>query len=225
MITIILCQTENSGNLGATARALKNFGFKKLALLEPKCSIDENARNRAKHAQDVLKNTKTIQRTDLKKFDVLAASTARLGDAYNLPRTALSIEQMKEKINSFSQKTKIGIMFGPEGNGLDNELLQMADMTFTINTNEKYPSLNLSHAVAITLFSLSCLPKRTERFTPMTQAQKTALIKTLDAKLSKMKWRTERERKTQEKLWRNIIGKAALTGREAQALFGFLKNA
>jgi TrmH family RNA methyltransferase len=225
MISVILCQTENSGNIGAVARAMKNFGFSELLLLEPKASIDADARNRAKHAQDVLIRAKKISRKELSRFQVLAASTARLGNEYNLPRTALNLEELRDKISVLTPKTKIGILFGPEGNGLDNELLQKANMTFTINTSEKYPSLNLSHAAALTLYTLSNLPKRTDRFTPIGTKQREVLLKTLDARLAKMRWRTERERKTQEKLWRNILGKASLTSREAQALFGFLKNA
>ncbi|MFH1650205.1 MAG: TrmH family RNA methyltransferase [Candidatus Woesearchaeota archaeon] len=224
MITIILAGIENPGNLGAVARVMKNFGFAKLVLLNPNCSITQDARDRAKHAQDILDDCKTISEKSLSKFDLLIASTARLGTDYNLPRSALDLEDVVKKINAVPPKTKIGILFGPESTGLSNALIQKADITFTINTTEAYPSLNLSHAVAVTLHALSNAPKRTQRFTPITQREKHELMKLIKKRIKQMPLRTDGQRLTQEKLWRNILGKAMLTKREAQALFGFLKK-
>ena len=50
-LVLILDKVSHPGNLGAVCRAMMNFGFTKLRLINPQCSPeDEEARNRAKHA-------------------------------------------------------------------------------------------------------------------------------------------------------------------------------
>jgi len=73
MIHVVLVEPEVSGNIGAVARAMKNFGFSNLILVNPKCRVDEEARNRAKHAQEVLKKAvdflKSVQVTGSGEYD------------------------------------------------------------------------------------------------------------------------------------------------------------
>ena len=72
MITIILMEPEKSGNVGAVARAMTNFGFEKLVIINPKCKpLDDEAMRRAKHAQQILKKAKIAKKDILKKFDVV----------------------------------------------------------------------------------------------------------------------------------------------------------
>ncbi|MFQ6121101.1 MAG: TrmH family RNA methyltransferase, partial [Methanosarcinales archaeon] len=54
-IQIILVQPKYEGNLGSVARVMKNFGFKKLILVNP-CKIDKTAKIMSAHAKDVLEN-------------------------------------------------------------------------------------------------------------------------------------------------------------------------
>ena len=54
MISIILVEPKIQGNIGAIARVMKNFGYTKLILVNPKCKIGKEARNRAKNAQEIL---------------------------------------------------------------------------------------------------------------------------------------------------------------------------
>ena len=61
MIQIALVEPKTSGNVGAIARVMKNFGYSKLILVNPSCSIDQECKNRAKHAQDVLNKVKIVK--------------------------------------------------------------------------------------------------------------------------------------------------------------------
>ena len=49
------------------------------------------------------------------------------------------------------REEKIALVFGREDRGLSNEELLKANKVISLNTSENYPSLNLSHAVAIVL--------------------------------------------------------------------------
>jgi tRNA C32,U32 (ribose-2'-O)-methylase TrmJ len=59
---IIICvNTSHPGNLGAICRTMLNYGFSKLRLVTPKCDpLDEEARNRAKHAGSILDELQTF---------------------------------------------------------------------------------------------------------------------------------------------------------------------
>ena len=79
-ISFILHKPQLSENIGACARALKNFNFQKLLLIDPK-PIFPNDKIIATSvgAKDIIKNTKVYNHLEksLKKIDILVATSAR----------------------------------------------------------------------------------------------------------------------------------------------------
>jgi len=225
MISIILIEPENEGNIGAIARAMKNFGLADLVLVNPKCDhLGPEAVKRAKYAQDILKKAKVAKKDYLKKFHTLVATTSHLGTDYNIPRSPIAPSQLASKINV---DKKIGILFGREGIGLTNEEIQECDFVVTIPTSKKYPAMNLSHAAAIVfyeLFNAVGEDKIGEQIKIADKQTKIQLLKLIAKKLDKMEFATPFKRKTQEMIWKRIIGKSFLTRREAFALMGFFKK-
>ena len=64
-IDIVLVAPLYEGNVGFAARVMKNFGFTRMVLVDP-CTLGEEAKGRASHAQDVLKNAESVpSRTSL----------------------------------------------------------------------------------------------------------------------------------------------------------------
>ena len=56
MLAVVLVEPETPGNIGSVARVMKNFGVKRLLLVNPKCNhLDGEAYGRAMHARDILK--------------------------------------------------------------------------------------------------------------------------------------------------------------------------
>src|SRR6056300_1395817 len=93
MINVILVEPKNSGNVGAIARSMANFGFSKLILVNPKCNhLPQTARNRAKWAQDVLTKAKVVSK--IPKMDTLVATTAQIGNDYNINISPISPRQL-----------------------------------------------------------------------------------------------------------------------------------
>jgi len=67
MIEIIIMEPSISGNVGAIARITKNFGFDSLILINPKCDyLSQESRNKAKHANDLLRKIKVEKKSYLK---------------------------------------------------------------------------------------------------------------------------------------------------------------
>ncbi len=227
MISIILVEPKFAGNVGAVARVMKNFGFSELIIVKPNCEVmGREALNRASHGFDVLESAKIVD--SVPKLDCLIGTTGKLGTDFNLKRSPLSPKELAEKLANAKDSISIGIVFGREDTGLNNEELGMCDFTVTINTSKKYPILNLSHSVAVILYDLHELlgenEKKINNITPIGKKEKEKLLNLIFSTLDSMKFSAPHKKDTQKKLWKQIIGKAMLTKREFMALMGYFRK-
>ncbi len=144
-ISFILYKPQLSENIGACARAIKNFNFKKLVLINPQ-PIFPNDKILATSvgAKDIIKQSKQYDNLGeaLSKIDIVIATSARFRNK-NIKH--ISLEDLK-KINF---KKKIGFLFGSEASGLSNDEISYANYTLQIPTNPDFKSLNLSHSLII----------------------------------------------------------------------------
>jgi TrmH family RNA methyltransferase len=133
---------------------MANFDFKNLFLVNP-CDLDDECYIRAMHAGNILDKAKIFSsfQDAVKNMDYLVATSSieSINDKRHL-RNAISIRDFSNKINEINGN--IGLIFGREDYGLFNEEIALCDVMIKIPTSEKYPSLNLSHAVGIVLYSL-----------------------------------------------------------------------
>ncbi len=144
-ISFILHKPQLSENIGACARAIKNFSFKKLILINPK-PIFPNDKILATSvgAKDIITLSKKYDSLEraLDKIDIVIATSARFRNK-NIKH--INLEDLK-KINF---KKKIAFLFGSEASGLSNEEISYANYTLQIPTNPDFKSLNLSHSLII----------------------------------------------------------------------------
>lgn len=151
---IVLVEPKYGGNIGAVARSMANFDFKNLYLINP-CNLDGDCYARAMHAQDILNEAKIFPSFNeaIKNLDYLVATSSieSKTDKRHL-RLPLNLFDFCDKI--FETEGKVGLIFGREDYGLFNEEIAMCDIMVRIPTSSTYPSMNLSHAVTIVLFSL-----------------------------------------------------------------------
>jgi len=154
-VGVILVRPAISGNIGATARVLKNFGLSSFILVDPQTSPSHpEAIARASGATDVLE--KVVVYTDLEtalapfQYVVGTTSKKRYKKARYFPREIVPL------LTAISQQNKIALLFGPERTGLTNVDLNYCHTLITIPTAPTHPSLNLSHAVAVVMYELFC---------------------------------------------------------------------
>ena len=144
-ISFILHKPQLSENIGACARAIKNFDFKKLVIVNPK-PIFPNDKILATSvgAKNIIKQSKIYQNIEkaIENVDIVIATSARLRNK-NIKH--INLEGLK-KINF---KKKIGFLFGSEASGLSNNEITYANYTLLIPTNPQFKSLNLSHSLII----------------------------------------------------------------------------
>ena len=227
-IYVVCLEISNPGNLGAIARAMKNFDLSKLVLIEPKCDYkSKEAMDRAVHAKDILKKAKIKKPDYLKKFDYLIGTTAILGTDYNIPRNPINPEQLSEKLKEIDlKKINIGILIGREGIGLKNNEIEMCDILVTIPASKKYPTLNISHASSIIFYELFKTKKEKSNIHIQFADKKDLEIvnKYFIKILNKLDFRTKEKKDTQKKVWKRIFGKALLTKREAFSVMGLFRK-
>jgi len=144
-VSFILHQPQLSENIGACARAIKNFNFKKLVIVKPK-PIFPNDKILATSvgAKDLILNAKVHETLEsaLKKVDYVIATSARFRNK-NIKH--INLKDLKK----IDFNKKIAFLFGSEASGLSNNEISYANYTMQIPTNPDFKSLNLSHSVII----------------------------------------------------------------------------
>ncbi|WP_342270105.1 RNA methyltransferase [Rickettsia endosymbiont of Orchestes rusci] len=147
---IILVCPQMGENIGATARAMKNFGVDELRIVNPRDGWpNEQARSTAVGAVNVIDNAKIYDTLEesIKDIEYLYATTCT-------KRTMNKNYVFSQDLSlSYPLAQKAGIMFGRENNGLSNEEVSLAHKIITINTSE-FSSLNIAQAVIIICYEL-----------------------------------------------------------------------
>ena len=144
-ISFILHKPQLSENIGACARAMKNFSFSKLIVINPK-PIFPNDKIIATSvgAQEIIKKSKVYETLEpvMKNFDLLISTTSRFRNK-NIKHIRLN------ELNKIDFKKKIAFLFGPEASGLSNNEISFSNYVLQIPSNSNFKSLNLSHSLII----------------------------------------------------------------------------
>ena len=151
-VKVVLVNPVYQGNVGAVARVMKNFGYSKLALIGP-CGLGTEARAMASHAQNVLDSAECIDIDDVfGRSNLVVGTTGIVGSRTGI-RRAYPLEMLGTKLRAM--RGVASILFGAEDQGLSNNILKQCDMVIHIKTSRVYPVMNLSHAVAVILYSIN----------------------------------------------------------------------
>jgi len=152
-ISFILHKPQLSENIGACARAIKNFNFKKLVVINPK-PIFPNDKIMATSvgAKEIINSCKVYKNIEpaISKIDYLIATTSRFRNK-NINHISL------HDLNKINFKKKVAFLFGSEASGLSNKEISYANCTIQIPTNPNFRSLNLSHSVIVIAQTVSSL--------------------------------------------------------------------
>lgn len=151
---VVLIEPLHDGNVGAIARAMKNFGLDELVLVRP-CAIGEEATKRSMHAIDILRNARRVFTDEeaLKGADFVAATSGiSTSNEKRFSRIAMTPKEFAEKVKDV--EGTIAILFGREDFGLDKELIRRCDFLVTVPANPEYTVMNISHASAVVFYEL-----------------------------------------------------------------------
>jgi len=144
-ISFILHKPQLSENIGACARAIKNFNFKKLIIVNPKPLFpNDKILATSVGAKEIIKSSKIYDKLEyaVKKADLVIATTSRFRNK-NIKHIKLN------DLKNIDFSKKIVFLFGSEASGLSNNEISYANYALQIPTNPNFKSLNLSHSVII----------------------------------------------------------------------------
>jgi TrmH family RNA methyltransferase len=152
-IRIVLVETSHPGNIGASARALKNMALDELVLVRPRYFPHPEASARASGADDLLARARVEPdlAAALQGCGFVLASTSREREQnFRL----LDVREAAQRLVLEAAQQPVAVVFGSERTGLTNEDLNCAHALLRIPANPAYASLNLAMAVQITSYEI-----------------------------------------------------------------------
>jgi len=196
----ILVKPQLGENIGACARSLKNFGFKRLNLVSPKFSFpNHKAKTTSVGAYDIINQTKVFTNIEdaIDDYDIVISLSARKRD---IKKKHITIHDFS-KILNLNKNKKIGLMFGPEASGLTNNDLSFSNYILQIPTSSNFKSINLSHSVTIICYEIfkflnkNLLKKKGKSIEISKKSKITSIIKHLINLLDKKNFFTPKEKR------------------------------
>jgi|TARA_B100001093_G_scaffold514000_1_gene587091 tRNA/rRNA methyltransferase len=158
-ISFILHKPQLSENIGACARAIKNFCFNKLIMIDPKPIFpNDKILATAVGAKNIINQSKVYSNLEkaLDNVDILIATSARFR---NKNVKHINLDGLKK----IDFKKKVAFIFGSEASGLSNKEISYSNYTLQIPSNSEFKSLNLSHSVIIIAQIVSGILKKNQK--------------------------------------------------------------
>ncbi|HEU4655795.1 MAG TPA: RNA methyltransferase [Steroidobacteraceae bacterium] len=152
-VRIVLVDPHHPGNIGATARAMKNMGLRELHLVRPKLFPNPEAIARASGADDILETAHVHEEFE----SAIAECGLVVGTSARQRHLPWDLTEPRECAARIVQDAKIGnvaVVFGSERFGLTNVELARCNLLVTIPTSSEYSSLNLAMAVQVIAYEI-----------------------------------------------------------------------
>jgi len=227
---VILVRPQIGENIGMSARAAYNGGLTHLRLVNPKEPWpNPKAIKPAAGAHVILDEVQAFDRLEDAVADLhyVLATSARPRD---MAKPVYNAESAIKKLNEMIQQGhQVGIMFGPERTGLDNEDLSRADGLIEIPMNPDYSSLNLAQAVLVMSYEwIKHINKRPEvslehHDTLATKQEIIELFDHLEHELDRSGFlRVPHKRDTMVRNIRNMLLRGEFTSQEVRTLRGII---
>ena len=153
-LRVVLVATRNPLNLGAAARAMSNFGFLRLRVVNPYQVAFREARSATDAAPLLARAEEYISVAEAVADCSLVAGTTA-GRSRELHHPLRRLEEGARLIRRRLGSGRVALLFGSEKRGLSNQDLSHCHWLLRIPTREEHASMNLGQAVAVCLYELS----------------------------------------------------------------------
>jgi tRNA/rRNA methyltransferase len=232
-VDVVLVRPKEDGNVGAVARLARNFGADRLVLVAPRARLGAEARRRAMAGLPLLRTARWAPGWEeaLRDADLVVGSTdLSTGRSHAYWRRSVSPERLAETLAPL--EGRVALVFGPEDNGLDREELSRCDLLVHVPARRDFPTLNLSHAVAVVLYGVHRAVSQATGGAESTPAPETLPLNGPEkelflSRLAELVARTgypAHKRRGLMLLFRRVMGRATPTEAEYRMMLGFLKS-
>jgi len=220
-LALVLVRPRSAANLGSVARAALNFGVGDVRLVEPAVLVDEESRRLASGADQVLDGLRRFPGLDEAVADsdaVVATSSLRGREEQRF----LALRELPDFLAELGPAARPAFVFGPERSGLTEAERSRASACLRLPTRPEFPTLNLSHAVAVVLAMASLSgeagPEPEEPWAPASDVD--AAIGHWDRALDAIGFYDTGHRERSLRDWRRIVAARPMSRREVAILRG-----
>ncbi|HYB52665.1 MAG TPA: TrmH family RNA methyltransferase [Thermoanaerobaculia bacterium] len=220
-LAVVLVRPHTPANIGSVARAALNFGVLDLRLVEPAAPVDEESRRLASGADRVLEGLRRYERLEdaAADFEAVVATSSLRGRAR---QRFLSLADLPAFLERLGPTARTAFVFGPERSGLTEQERSHASACLRLPTQPDFPTLNLSHAVAVVL-AVACLraapsPEPESSWAPASDVE--AAVAHWDRALEAIGFYDTGHPERSLRDWRRIVAARPMSKREVALLRG-----
>jgi tRNA/rRNA methyltransferase len=224
---IVLVRPQLAENIGMVARAMANFGLDRLRLVAPRDGWPKKGvRQAASGAVHVLDGATVHDgvRDAIGDLNKVFATTAReRGQAKAILGADAAAAEIVARIDGGED---VGILFGPERTGLENDEIALADAIITFPVNPAFASLNLAQAVLLTGYEWfkrahGKIAQPAAKSPPASREMVLSFFDYLEAELDAVDFFTpDHKRPVMVRNMRNIFHRLAMTEQDVRTLRG-----
>jgi TrmH family RNA methyltransferase len=229
-LCVVLVATRNPLNIGAAARAMSNFGFSTLRVVNPYEPSFREARS-AVNAGHILASAEQFSciADAIADCSLVVGTTAARNRELQHPLRPLN--PAARQVSNHLQRGRAALLFGSEKTGLSNDDFSHCHWLLHIPTRHEHVSMNLGQAVAVCLYEIARelgLPGKTANSETAnalaTTAESDRLTRALmDALTASEYVKPGAEQITEEKV-RRLILKLKLTEADTELLLGMVRQ-
>jgi tRNA/rRNA methyltransferase len=224
-LRIVLVEPQEAGNVGAVARAMKNFGFDDLWIIGKRPLLEPVAAWWASGAEDVIARAHFAPTLHYALADaqMTVATTSARGRTTAVDHTPFDLP-------SLGEDDLLALVFGREDSGLTREEVMQCQRTASIPTNPDFPTMNLAQSVCVfcfcvrTGFSRSLRPAEAGPHTRADAALLARLHERAESLLLEVGFLHENNPDRIYDDLRTIAGRADLDAREATIFLGIIRQ-
>ena len=225
-LRVVLVATRNPLNIGAAARAMSNFGFRRLRVVNPFPAAFREARS-AVGASAVLARAEEYATVSEAVADCALVVGTTAVRHRQLQHTLRRLEDGSRLILQRLRKGRVALLFGSEKFGLSNEALSHCHWLMRIPTAEENISMNLGQAVAVCLYELireTKVPRATEKADLATAAEVERITEMLLEALRESGFLSRRRVVDADQRIRRLVRRLNLPARDAVIWLGILRQ-
>jgi tRNA/rRNA methyltransferase len=228
---IVLVRTHYPGNLGATARIMRNMGLSQLVLVAPQADpADREARRLATHGEGILEQVRVVAELGDAVADcaLVAGTSARVGGPVRRQSVGVP-DAIIPHLVAAGGGQPVALVFGPEPSGLTDAEVTRCHYLIHIPADPAYPALNLAQAVAVCLYELRRTWLRSEGFAQTPEptapfALQERMFANLRTALEEVHFVWGESADTLMHALRHLIGRAQPSAMEVNILLGLARQ-